>query len=81
MPLTKLRETRRPNFPKASDAIPLLEKITYHETYHNAFAQIFGKTIVCPDLTIAGQYARSHNVNTITVDGDTTNKKGAMTGG
>lgn len=81
MPLSQLRDTRRPNFPKAADAVPMLDKITYKEKYEKAFAQIFGKTIICPNLTIAGQYARTHNVNAITPDGDTTNKKGAMTGG
>lgn len=81
MPLAQLRPTRPPNFPKAHDAIPMIDKIHFDPKYEKAFAQVFGKTIICPDLTVAGQYARSHSVNAITPDGDTTNKKGAMTGG
>lgn len=80
MPLTQLRP-RPANFPKANDAIPMLSKIEYDPIYEKAFQQVFGKTIICANLTIAGQYARSHGLNAITPEGDTTNKKGAMTGG
>jgi structural maintenance of chromosome 3 (chondroitin sulfate proteoglycan 6) len=43
--------------------------------------QVFGKTVVCPSLPVAAQYARSHGCSAITPEGDTANKKGAMTGG
>lgn len=81
IPLSQVRPTRPPNFPKANDAVPMIDKIQFERKYEKAFSQVFGKTIICPNLTIAGQYARSHGVNAITPDGDTTNKKGAMTGG
>lgn len=80
MPLDKLRQ-RQSNLPRASDAVPLISKISYDPMYENAFQQVFGRTIVCPNLTIAAQYARSHGVDGITPEGDTTNKRGAMTGG
>lgn len=80
MPLSQLRP-RPVKYPQTNDAIPLLSKIQYDETYEKAFAQVFGKTIVCPTLKIAGAYARSHDLNAITPDGDTSNKKGALTGG
>ncbi|KAI9166803.1 Chromosome segregation protein sudA [Paramyrothecium foliicola] len=80
MPLAQLRP-RQVNFPRSNDAVPLLSKITFDPTYEKAFQQVFGKTVVCPNLTVAAQYARSHGVDGITVEGDTTNKRGAMTGG
>ena len=80
MPLAQLRP-RQMNLPRSNDAVPLLSKITYDPMYEQAFQQVFGKTVVCPNLTIAGQYARSHGVDGITAEGDTTNKRGAMTGG
>ncbi|KAL3424950.1 RecF/RecN/SMC N terminal domain-containing protein [Phlyctema vagabunda] len=80
MPLSQLNN-RPVNLPKAADAVPMIEKIEFDRKYEKAFAQVFGKTVICPNLTTAGQYARSHGVNAITPDGDTTNKKGAMTGG
>lgn len=80
MPIAQLHP-RAANLPNAADAIPLLSKIKYDPRYEKAMSQVFGKTVVCPNLLIAGQYARSHGINTITTDGDTQNKKGAITGG
>lgn len=79
-PLSKLRP-RPANLPRANDAVPLVSKIQYEPEFEAAFQQVFGRTIICPNLTVAGQYARSHNCDAITPEGDTTNKRGAMTGG
>lgn len=80
MPLDQLRP-RQVKMPRASDAAPLITKIEYDPKYEKAFQQVFGRTIVCPNLTVASQYARSHGLDAITPEGDTTNKRGAMTGG
>ncbi|KAL5094388.1 hypothetical protein Trisim1_006977 [Trichoderma cf. simile WF8] len=80
MPLAQLRP-RKVNYPNSNDAVPLLSKINYDEQFEKAFQQVFGKTVVCPNLAVAAQYARSHGVDGITAEGDTTNKRGAMTGG
>ncbi|KAF4548310.1 Chromosome segregation protein sudA-like protein [Elsinoe fawcettii] len=80
IPLNRIR-ARASNLPKANDAVPLLSKMKYDATYEPAFQQVFGKTIVCPNLQIAAQYARSHGVGAITPDGDRADKKGALTGG
>ncbi|KAF4988912.1 hypothetical protein FDECE_14880 [Fusarium decemcellulare] len=80
MPIAQLRP-RQINLPRSNDAVPLLSKISYDPEYEKAFQQVFGKVVVCPNLTVAGQYARSHGVDGITAEGDTTNKRGAMTGG
>ncbi|RKL36902.1 Chromosome segregation protein sudA [Fusarium proliferatum] len=80
MPLAQLRP-RQIKLPRSNDAVPLLSKITFNEEYEKAFQQVFGKAVVCPNLTVASQYARSHGVDGITPEGDTTNKRGAMTGG
>ncbi|KAI1094385.1 RecF/RecN/SMC protein [Rostrohypoxylon terebratum] len=80
MPLSRLKP-RAANLPRANDAVPLLSKLRYDPLYEKAFQQVFGSTIICPNLTIASQYARSHGVHGVTPDGDTSNKRGAMTGG
>ncbi|SCN77896.1 related to SMC3-required for structural maintenance of chromosomes [Fusarium fujikuroi] len=80
MPLAQLRP-RQIKLPRSNDAVPLLSKINFNEEYEKAFQQVFGKAVVCPNLTVASQYARSHGVDGITPEGDTTNKRGAMTGG
>ena len=43
--------------------------------------QVFGKTIICPNLEIAGAYVRSHSLNAITLDGDKVERKGSLHGG
>ncbi|EEA27333.1 Structural maintenance of chromosomes protein 3 [Talaromyces marneffei ATCC 18224] len=80
MPLNRLKP-RPTNVPKASDTIPMIEKLQYDPQYEKAFQQVFGKTIICPNLQVASQYARSHGVNAITPEGDRSDKRGALTGG
>ena len=80
IPLNRVRP-RAGNVPKANDAIPMIDKIQFDPIYEKAFQQVFGQTIICPTLAIAGQYARSHGVNGVTLDGDRSDKKGAFTGG
>jgi structural maintenance of chromosome 3 (chondroitin sulfate proteoglycan 6) len=80
MPLNRLR-SRPMNMPRASDTIPMIEKLQYDPAYERAFQHVFGKTIICPNLQVASQYARSHGVNAITPEGDRSDKRGALTGG
>ena len=80
MPLNRLKP-RPANIPKAGDAVPMMEKIRFDPLYEKAFEQVFGKTVICPNLAVAAQYARSHGVNAITMDGDRSDKRGALTGG
>lgn len=80
MPLNRLKPKLPPK-PNAQDAIPLLEKLRYDNRHSKAFEQVFGKTCVCRDLAIAAAYVKSHGINTITLDGDKVDRKGALTGG
>ena len=80
MPLAQLKP-KHAKLPHASDAIPLINKLKFDQRFEKAMSQVFGKTVVCPSLQVASQYARSHGCNAITPDGDTSNKKGALTGG
>ena len=80
MPLNRLRP-RPGNVPRTNDAIPILDRIRYDPLYEKAFQQVFGQTVVCPSLAVAAQYARSHGVNAITMEGDQSDRKGALTGG
>ena len=80
MPLNRLR-SKPIAMPKASDTIPMVGKLQFDPAYEKAFMHVFGKTIICPNLQVAAQYARSHGVNAITPDGDRSDKRGALTGG
>ncbi|KAI5787050.1 RecF/RecN/SMC [Peziza echinospora] len=81
MPLNRLKP-RLGHFPEgAQDAFPMLEKMHYDPLYRKAFEQVFGKSIICSDLNVASQYARSHGLTAITLQGDRSDKRGALTGG
>lgn len=80
MPLNRLHP-KNPATPNAQDAIPLIDKLRFDPAYAKAFQQVFGKTCVCRDLEVAAAYVKSHGINTITLDGDKVDRKGAMTGG
>ena len=80
MPLNRLKP-KNPPTPNAQDAEPLIDKLRFDGAYEKAFQQVFGKTCVCRDLTIAAAYVKSHGINTITLDGDKVDRKGALTGG
>lgn len=80
MPLNRLRPATI-NLPSASDAVSLMSRLKYDPKYEKALQQVFGRTVVCPNLQIAAQYARSHGVNAITPEGDRSDRKGALSGG
>ena len=80
MPLNRMKPKVSPT-PNAQDAIPLLDKLRYDPLHAKALQQVFGKTCVCRDLTIAAAYVKSHGINTITLDGDKVDRKGSLTGG
>lgn len=80
MPLNRL-SSKPANKPQANDAIDMMTKLQYDPKYEMAMQQVFGRSVICPNLQVAAQYARSHGVNAITPDGDRSDKKGALTGG
>lgn len=80
VPLNRVR-VRDTRYPDANDAVPMIRKIKFDDTYLPAFQQVFGKTIICPNLETASRYARSEGLNAITLTGDKSDRKGALTGG
>ena len=81
MPLNRLHP-KLGQFPENQNSgIPMLRNIRYDSAYKKAFEQVFGKTILCPDLNTAAQLARSHGLSAITLEGDRGDKRGALTGG
>ncbi|KWU47379.1 RecF/RecN/SMC protein [Rhodotorula sp. JG-1b] len=90
MPLNRLR-VYDVEYPKTNEAIPMrvsngvfpgsINKLKFSEQFRPAFKQVFGRTVVCQTLEIAGAYTRSHGLNAITLDGDKYDRKGALTGG
>ena len=80
IPLNRIKP-KTANIPKANDAMPMIDKLQFDPVYEKAFQQVFGQTIICQTLATAGEYARSHSVNGVTMDGDRSDRRGAFTGG
>ncbi|XP_052486877.1 structural maintenance of chromosomes protein 3 [Gossypium raimondii] len=68
-------------YPQSSDVIPLLKKLNFSSKYAPAFAQVFGRTVICRDIDVATRVARTDGLDCITLEGDQVSKKGGMTGG
>ncbi|XP_041368808.1 structural maintenance of chromosomes protein 3-like [Gigantopelta aegis] len=80
MPLNRL-DTRETRYPDSSDAIPMISKITFENSFDPAIKHVFGKTLICRSMEVATQYAKTQNLDCITLDGDQVSRRGALTGG
>ncbi|EFQ95045.1 hypothetical protein PTT_07081 [Pyrenophora teres f. teres 0-1] len=69
------------NLPATGDMQPLLPKLRYDHRFENAFSHVFGKIVVCPDLTACKKNAKQYNVRAYTLDGDNASRKGQYRGG
>ncbi|XP_023219764.1 structural maintenance of chromosomes protein 3-like isoform X3 [Centruroides sculpturatus] len=80
MPLNRLMY-KDVQYPNTNDAIPMISKLTFDSRFERAMKYIFGKTLICRNLEVATQIARTSNLDCITLDGDQVSHKGALTGG
>ncbi|KAI9097065.1 putative chromosome segregation protein SudA [Phlyctochytrium arcticum] len=81
MPLNRLKP-HIPEYPTDTRAATVMvQKLQFDPKYKPAFDQVFGKAIICPSLKVASEFARSHGLNAVTLDGDRADRKGALTGG
>ncbi|KAF2853844.1 structural maintenance of chromosomes protein 3 [Plenodomus tracheiphilus IPT5] len=67
--------------PTTGDMQPLLPKMKYDERYAAAIKHVFGKVVVCPDLTACKSNATKYDVRAYTPDGDNASRKGQYRGG
>ncbi|XP_076467825.1 structural maintenance of chromosomes protein 3-like [Babylonia areolata] len=80
MPLNRL-DARDTPYPNTSEAIPMISKLTYKDTFAPAMKHVFGKTLIARNMEVATQIARTQNLDCITLDGDQVSRRGALTGG
>lgn len=69
------------DYPHNPDVVPLLKKLNFRSEFGPALKQVFGRTVICRDLDVATNVARSNSLDCITLEGDQVSKKGGMTGG
>merc|ERR1719215_1421909 len=55
--------------------------LEYAEKYDTALRYIFGRTLICRNLEVATQLARTTGLDCVTLDGDQVSSKGSLTGG
>ncbi|KAI0229060.1 Structural maintenance of chromosomes protein 3 [Massospora cicadina] len=79
MPLNRLRAQEQ-DYSRAPDGLPLISQLKFDDRYTRAFQQVFGSTLICETLEVASTYARTLNFDTITLDGDRVDRRGALTG-
>ncbi|KAI5060757.1 hypothetical protein GOP47_0025177 [Adiantum capillus-veneris] len=80
MPLNRVKAPHT-NYPNSPDVVSLLKKLKFNSHFSNAFGQVFGRTVICRDLDVATNVARTAELDCITLEGDQVSKKGGMTGG
>lgn len=80
MPLNRL-QSKAQQYPTTSDAIPMIDKLRFHEQFRPAMELVFGKTLICRNLEVASQFSKSENLDCITLEGDQVSRRGTLTGG
>ncbi|XP_064630415.1 structural maintenance of chromosomes protein 3-like [Lineus longissimus] len=80
LPLNRL-DARDTVYPDTNDAIPMISKLEYTDKFAKCMKHVFGKTLICRNMEVATQIARTQNLDCITLDGDQVSRKGALTGG
>ncbi|XP_066277071.1 structural maintenance of chromosomes protein 3-like isoform X1 [Branchiostoma lanceolatum] len=80
MPLNRL-DVRGTNYPETPDALPMINQLRFDQKLNKAFQHVFGKTLICRSMEVATQFARTQNLDCITLEGDQVSRRGALTGG
>ncbi|KAH9515257.1 Structural maintenance of chromosomes protein 3 [Bulinus truncatus] len=80
MPLNRLENKDTP-YPDTSDAVAMIKKLQYDKMFDPAIKHVFGKTLIARNMEVATQFARTQNLDCITLEGDQVSRRGALTGG
>eukprot|EP00894_Picocystis_sp_ML_P003562 jgi/Pico_ML_1/54079/g4504.t1 len=61
-----------PDYPKdyGTDVLPMINKLKFDEKFKPAMLQVFGKTLICRDLDVGTNVARTTQLNCVTLEGD-----------
>ena len=52
------------------DAIPMIRKLEYDHRFEIVMQHVFGKTLICRNMEVATQIAKTQNLDCITLDGN-----------
>ncbi|CAH1957936.1 unnamed protein product [Acanthoscelides obtectus] len=68
-------------YPKTSDALPIITKLMYDPKFEKVMQFIFGRTMLCRDMETSVKIAKSKGLDCVTLEGDRAESKGVLTGG
>lgn len=57
IPLSRINP-RESTYPRAPEVIPMIDKLRYDAKFRPAIVQVFGKTLIAKDLTVASEYSQ-----------------------
>ena len=80
MPLNRL-ESGKPIAFEDKDSIPMIKKLNFDENLKKVFVHIFGRTLICRNMEVAGKVSKEHDCDCITMEGDQSSRRGTLTGG
>ena len=69
------------NMPASAEFSPLLSHVKYDPKFAKVFAEVFGRTALASSLEVASRIVSEHQCDVVTTEGDSFNRKGAITGG
>lgn len=80
IPLTRVKASEQ-TYPQADDCRPLMQFLQFNPDFTKAVKQQFGRVLLCKNSEVAARYACEHGFVCVTLEGDTANNSGVLTGG
>lgn len=81
LPLNQL-SVENVTYPDSTDVAPFLDRcVTYDPSVEKAMKHVFGKKILARSTEAGLLFCKSHNMDSITLEGDLCSRKGALSGG
>ncbi|KRY74786.1 Structural maintenance of chromosomes protein 3 [Trichinella pseudospiralis] len=79
-PLNRI-QYRQHEYPQNQYVLPMINQLQFEERFLPVMQHCFGKTLICRNMDVATQMARSERMDCITLEGDRVSSRGALTGG
>ncbi|KRX76560.1 Structural maintenance of chromosomes protein 3 [Trichinella sp. T6] len=79
-PLNRI-QYRPHEYPQNQYVLPMINQLQFEERFLPVMQHCFGKTLICRNMDVATQMARSERMDCITLEGDRVSSRGALTGG
>eukprot|EP01061_Rhynchopus_euleeides_P038759 TRINITY_DN6646_c1_g2_i1.p1 TRINITY_DN6646_c1_g2~~TRINITY_DN6646_c1_g2_i1.p1 ORF type:complete len:1221 (+),score=552.80 TRINITY_DN6646_c1_g2_i1:60-3722(+) len=79
-PLNRIT-ARAKHLPTEDDCFPLYDKLSFEPEFAPVMADLFGRVLVCKNLSVASAKSRTHNCDCVLTNGDKVDARGGIAGG